>query len=161
MNYTPRKITDIIAIHCSATPPSMDHVNEDEIRQWHLDKGWSDAGYNIVIPRKPLSSIHNYIEIARPLDAQGAHVRGYNHRALGICLVGGVNEDDFPEDNFLPEQWDALRVSCTFALNYASPGAVLAGHTQLIRPGEIQKACPSFDVTKVMGEMGFPVWQEE
>lgn len=147
-----REYTDLIMIHCSDTKPSMDHVNEDEIRQWHLDRGWSDAGYNIVIPRKPLDDQHGLIEIARPLDHKGAHVRGYNHRALGICLVGGMSEDGKPENNFLPEQWRWLRIAVRFGLGYA-PKSVIRGHYEL-DPG---KTCPNFDVPAWARGEGFPV----
>lgn len=130
----------------------MDHVNEDEIRQWHLARGWSDAGYNIVIPRKPAENA-GMIEIARPLDAQGAHVAGYNHRALGICLVGGMAEDGGPEDNFTDEQMDALEQAVRFALYYA-PAAVVVGHRDLDTHG---KTCPNFDVEVWAISKGFPV----
>lgn len=149
---TIRAYTDLIVIHCADTKPSMDHVNEDEIRQWHKERGWSDAGYNIVIPRKPADDQHGYIEIARPLDFQGAHVAGYNHRALGICLVGGMSEDGKPENNFLPEQWKHLRIAVRFALSYA-PRAVLRGHTEL----DSAKTCPNFDVRAWAIAEGFPV----
>ena len=42
-----RKIRKII-IHCSATPEGKD-IDAEEIRQWHLDKGWRDIGYHYVI----------------------------------------------------------------------------------------------------------------
>lgn len=146
-----REYTDLIVIHCADTKPSMDHVNEDEIREWHLARGWSDAGYNIVIPRKPKDDRHGLIEIARPLDAQGAHVAGVNHRALGICLVGGMSETGDPENNFLDEQWDALEQAVRFALYYA-PAAVLVGHRDL----DSRKTCPNFDVALWAESKGFP-----
>jgi len=149
---TEREYTDLIVIHCADTKPSMMHVNEDEIRQWHIERGWSDAGYNIVIPRQAKDGEHGLIEIARPLDAKGAHVAGYNHRALGICLVGGMSEAGEPENNFLPEQWEALRISVRFALGYA-PGAVIVGHRDL----DSGKTCPNFDAQQWAKEQGFPV----
>ena len=42
-----RRIKKVI-IHCSATPEGRD-VKTETIRQWHLDKGWSDIGYHYVI----------------------------------------------------------------------------------------------------------------
>lgn len=149
---TQREYTDLIVIHCADTKPSMDHVNEDEIRQWHLARGWSDAGYNIVIPRVPKDNEHGLIEIARPLDAQGAHVAGYNHRALGICLVGGKSEDGRPENNFTPAQMDALEQAVRFSLYYA-PGAVVVSHNRL----DPHKTCPNFDVETWAISKGFPV----
>ena len=148
---TQRAFTDLIVIHCADTKPSMMHVNEDEIRQWHLARGWSDAGYNIVIPRQPTDDQHGLIEIARPLDAQGAHVAGYNSHALGICLVGGMSEDGEPEDNFLPEQMEALDLAIKFSMVYA-PTAKIIGHNALS-----DKTCPNFDWKGWATSRGYPV----
>ncbi len=147
-----REHTNLNVIHSADTKPSMDHVNEDEIRQWHLDRGWSDIGYNIVIPRRPTDHRHGYIEIARPLDRRGAHVKGYNHRALGICLVGGMSEDGEPEDNFLRQQWDALLIAVSFCYEYA-PLAKVCGHRDL----DSGKTCPNFDARAWATSEGFPV----
>jgi N-acetylmuramoyl-L-alanine amidase len=146
-----REYTDLIVIHCADTKPSMMHINEDEIRNWHLARGWSDAGYNIVIPRQPTDDQHGLIEVARPIDTQGAHVAGYNHRALGICLVGGMSEDGEPEENFLQEQWEALHIALEFSLQYA-PSAKICGHTDI----DSGKTCPNFDVEEWCAEFDFP-----
>lgn len=134
-NYTPRQRTDYIAVHCSATPPSR-NVDETEIRKWHKEKGWIDIGYNIVIPRD------GTVQIGRPLDYSGAHVEGFNNRALGICLVGGVDEDGQPADNFTDKQRASLLVALRFCRLYA-PGAKIQGHRDF---PNVSKACPSFDV---------------
>ena len=147
-----REYTDLIVIHCADTKPSMDHVNEDEIREWHLARGWSDAGYNIVIPRKPTDDQHGFIEIARPLDAQGAHVAGHNHHALGICLVGGMSEDGGMENNFTSNQWIALEQALEFCLAYA-PRAKVVGHRDL----DNGKTCPNFDAQEWASAKGFPI----
>jgi N-acetylmuramoyl-L-alanine amidase len=136
ISYTPRARTDYIAVHCSATKPSQ-NVDESEIRAWHQAKGWVDVGYNIVIPRNGM------IQIGRPLDYAGAHVEGYNSRALGICLVGGIAEIDAqPENNFTASQFVALLVALRFCRLYA-PHAMIQGHRDF---PNVAKACPSFDV---------------
>ena len=62
-----RELTDTIAIHCSATPPSMD-IGVEKIREWHVkDNGWSDVGYHYIITR------NGTIEPARPEELSGAH----------------------------------------------------------------------------------------
>jgi len=71
-----RRITKII-LHCTATPEGRD-VSVDEIRQWHLDRGWSDIGYHYVI------DINGNLQDGRPLTRAGAHVRGYNKGSIGI-----------------------------------------------------------------------------
>lgn len=141
MNYTPRPSTDFIAVHCSATKPSM-RVDENVIRAWHLQRGWQDIGYNIVILRD------GTVQIGRPLDYQGAHVEGFNSKALGICLVGGIAEDSgVPEDNFTAEQKQALLTTLHFCRLYAR-GARIQGHRDF--PG-VAKDCPSFDVRAWLG----------
>lgn len=138
MNYTPRPRTNYIAVHCSATKPSQ-NVDEDEIRQWHMNKvpPWQDIGYNIVIPRD------GTIQIGRPMDYQGAHVEGYNSSSLGVCLVGGIAEaDGKPEMNFTSEQMRALLDALRFCRRYA-PQAAIQGHRDF---PNVKKDCPSFDV---------------
>ena len=134
MNYTERTSTEYIVIHCSATKATMD-VGEDEIRDWHLKRGWSDIGYNMVIRRD------GRVEIGRPLDYRGAHVRGHNSVAIGVCLIGGVNSTNQPEDNFTPEQWDSLELSLRW-MRRVWPDAQIVGHNELTT----KKACPSFSV---------------
>jgi hypothetical protein len=140
MNYTPRARTDFLVVHCSATKASQ-NVDEVEIRKWHQAKGWQDIGYNIVIPRD------GTIQIGRPMDYCGAHVEGYNNRALGICLIGGIAEDGKAEDNFTPKQKEALIVALRFCRLYA-PGARIQGHRDF---PNVAKDCPSFDVRAWLG----------
>jgi N-acetyl-anhydromuramyl-L-alanine amidase AmpD len=124
-----------IVVHCSATPPDAD-IGADEIRRWHVeDNGWSDIGYHYVIRRAGV------IEHGRSLDYQGAHVRGYNHESVGICLVGGVSKDGQPDANFTAAQYGSLESLISLLLP-RFPGAAVRGHRDF--PG-VTKACPSFD----------------
>lgn len=123
-----------IVIHCAATKPDQD-VGVDDIRTWHLRRGWFDVGYHWVIRRD------GTIEDGRPNDRPGAHARGFNHISLGICLVGGVAEDGEPEDNFTDDQWDAL-AGLVKGLKVGRPDAEVLGHRDL---PNVNKACPSFD----------------
>ena len=87
---TDRKRTDFIAVHCSATRPSMD-VGVKEIDQWHRARGFSGGvGYHYVIRRD------GTLEHGRAEAAVGAHVEGYNHNSVGVCLGGGVIETAEP-----------------------------------------------------------------
>lgn len=122
------------------------NVDEDVIRQWHVEKGWIDVGYNVVIPRNGM------VQIGRPLDARGAHVAGYNARALGICLVGGLDEDGEPEANYTQAQYDALEATIHFLRKYA-PLAKIQGHRDF---PNVAKACPCFDVRDWLRERGIP-----
>jgi N-acetylmuramoyl-L-alanine amidase len=134
---TERPRTDYIVIHCSATRPSQ-QIDVDDLRKWHKAKGWSDVGYHYIITRA------GEMQIGRAENAVGAHVEGYNHQSIGICLVGGVSEDDFtkPENNFTHNQFEALEILLR-KLRRRYPSAVIQGHRDF--PG-VHKACPSFEV---------------
>lgn len=137
-----RKDTQYIVIHCSATPPSMD-IGRDEIDEWHKEKGWKMIGYHDVIRRNGIN------EEGRQVNDVGAHVKGYNSISVGVCLIGGVNEDGAPEDNFQDNQYKSLiRLLRWYRVLF--PKAVIVGHNQL----DPHKACPSFNVQRWLGEIG-------
>jgi N-acetyl-anhydromuramyl-L-alanine amidase AmpD len=126
-----------LVVHCAATMPSMD-IGAKEIRQWHLDKGWKDIGYHYVIRRDGSN------EKGRPDEIAGAHVAGHNKNTIGICLVGGINEDGYPEPNFTDEQFVMLRRLLTALLQtYALHGEDILGHRDFPNTG---KSCPCFSV---------------
>lgn len=130
-----RKRTDFVVVHCSATPPSMD-IGRDEIDDWHRQRGWAGIGYHYVIRR------NGDVEIGRPVNMMGSHVRGYNAESVAVCWVGGVDADGVPEDNRTEMQKLSLRAIVAM-LMATYPEATLRGHRDF--PG-VLKACPSFDV---------------
>ncbi|MCO5735946.1 N-acetylmuramoyl-L-alanine amidase [Stenotrophomonas maltophilia] len=134
-NLTPEKVQYLI-VHCAATRPSMD-VGVKEIRKWHLQRGFNDVGYHYVIRRD------GSIEKGRADTIPGAHAEGYNGKSLGVCLVGGVSENDVKvaENNFTEAQFDALHTLLR-QLRASHPNAKVIGHREVNRG----KACPSFDV---------------
>lgn len=128
-----RKETTEIIIHCAATKPSM-KVDATVIDRWHRERGWLKIGYHYVIGRD------GTIEIGRDVDTVGAHASGYNATSIGICLVGGLSEDNKPEDNYTDEQWDMLWVLVKgLETNY--PDSKVIGHNNVS-----SKTCPNFDV---------------
>lgn len=126
---------EYIVVHCAATPPRMD-IGVKEIRLWHQNKGWTDIGYHYVIRRS------GELETGRPEERQGAHAKGYNRNSIGICLVGGVDENQKPQCNFEYHQMEALRM-LLITLKQEYPNAKVLGHRDLPK---VKKACPSFDV---------------
>ena len=128
-----RESTDLIVVHCSATPPYRD-INAAEIARWHRARGWSDIGYHFVIRRD------GTIEPGREATRQGAHARGVNNRSVGLCLVGGLDEAGEPADHFTAGQWVSLE-RLVGALKLIWPDAQVIGHNEVSA-----KACPSFDV---------------
>lgn len=129
-----RRISKII-VHCSATPPSHD-IGREEIDEWHRARGFDGIGYHNIGRR------NGAVEFGRSPDVPGAHVRGHNADSIGICLVGGVDEDGNPQVNFTEEQYTALRGIIAF-YKESWPDAELIGHGDI--PGT-SKACPCFDV---------------
>lgn len=130
-----RKETKYIVIHCSATlcDASIDWKTIDRM---HREKGWLMCGYHYVI--KADGTIQN----GRDEEAIGAHVAGHNHDSIGICLVGGVDKDNDPVDNFTAAQKESL-ARLLLVLKNKYPDAVILGHRDF---KEVKKDCPCFDV---------------
>lgn len=112
-------------IHCSATSPEQ-NVTAADIKRWHLDRGWRDIGYHWVIERDGT--------LVKGRTGSGAHCRGQNHQ-IGVCLIGGVDENNKPECNFTLKQW----VTLDNLIKDLRPDSV-NGHNQYSN-----KACPSFN----------------
>lgn len=135
-----REITHII-LHCTATPAELD-IGAADIRQWHLDRGWSDIGYHYIVRR------NGAVEQGRPLERPGAHCREMNSHSIGVALVGGVAEDGrTPEDNFTQAQMLAARdlVQSLMGQHRVRLGGVM-GHREVIEQitRGAPKACPVF-----------------
>jgi len=81
-----------IVVHHSA---SM-HGDADEIRRWHLARGFDDIGYHFVV------TMEGAIEKGRSLSYQGAHTRakGKNRTGIGICLIGDSTKEPFTQNQF-------------------------------------------------------------
>ena len=84
-----------IMIHHSAS----EWGNAATIKQWHLDRGWEDIGYNdVILNCYPTSDAYgrNYpdpnsdgvVEDGRDVQYVPAGARGHNTHAIHICLIG-------------------------------------------------------------------------
>lgn len=136
-----RKATDYIVIHCSATPAHMD-VDAKDIDRWHRAKGWLKIGYHFVVKRD------GTLQKGRDLDQIGAHVQGFNHQSIGICMVGGMDKDNKnPEDNFAAVQYVTLHMILDDLVRLY-PTARLVGHWEL----DPKKACPVLSMDKLRAE---------
>ena len=135
LSVSKRNIRELI-VHCSATPEGKDY-SVDTIRQWHLQRGFSDIGYHYVIYRD--GSIH----IGRDESIIGAHCTGHNTNSIGVCYIGGCASDGkTPKDTRTTEQKQSL-VKLLKELKTKYPQASIHGHRDFS-----SKACPSFDATK-------------
>ena len=132
---SPRKVTDFIAIHCSASVPDI-KTNAATLDRWHRNRGFFMIGYHFVI------KTDGTIEKGRDEDSIGAHVEGYNARSIGVCLVGGVDKDGKSVNNFSQEQMLSLLMLLK-DLKKKYPLAVIQGHRDFPK---VAKDCPCFDV---------------
>ena len=140
----PRNKTEYLIIHCSATRPSQD-IDVRTIDRWHRERGFLKVGYHAVITRA------GELQTGRQENETGAHCKKYNHLSLGVCVVGGVTQDDhtIPENNFTDEQWKTLKEYVT-NIKEKYPDIKVIGHNEVS-----SKACPSFNVQEWLVTEGF------
>lgn len=124
---------DKIIIHCSATPEGRD-VTVEEIRRWHVQRGFSDIGYHYVI------MADGSVCEGRPLEQAGAHCRGQNAHSIGICYVGGCDRNKRPKDTRTAAQRNTM-TELVRRLKRRFPNVAVYGHNEFSN-----KACPCFDV---------------
>lgn len=126
-----------ITVHASATYSYMD-IDVDWIRRVHVEEnGWSDVGYHFFIKRD------GEIQRGRDKSRTGAHVKNYNTGNLGICMAGGLSDNNRPEDNFTKEQYQSLN-KLIYTLHGQYPEAKIMGHNEF--PGHESRGCPCFDI---------------
>lgn len=95
-----RDINKII-LHCSASRCDKD-FDVNDIKEWHLQRGFTDVGYHYII------KLNGEIQEGRNIRTIGAHCKGYNYGSIGICYIGGLDEEGNPFDTRTLEQKDAL-----------------------------------------------------
>lgn len=122
-----RAINKII-IHCADTKPSMD-VGVNEIRSWHLQRGWSDIGYHYVIRKD------GTIEVGRPIERIGSHCKGQNTGSIGVCYVGGFGG----VDDRTKEQLESMKTLIN-SLRHDFGKLEVRGHNEYS-----EKSCPNFN----------------
>ena len=129
-----REINEII-VHCSATREGQD-IDASTIDEWHKARGWSGIGYHFIV------KLNGSIEYGRMVDKVGAHCKGHNTNSIGVCYIGGVeNDGKTPKDTRTSEQIASLLTLLRF-LKLLHPDASIYGHRDFAN-----KACPSFDDT--------------
>jgi hypothetical protein len=134
-------------MHVSATVEQSGYTFE-KCRDYHMRvKGWSDIGYHFFIGED--ASLH----IGRPLNRNGAHVRGHNTGTIGICVAGGLDKNRAPKDT-MTEQQQLVVEGLLLALKEGNPKMKVKGHRDysedlngngIIEPFEFMKACPCYD----------------
>ena len=127
-----REINEII-IHCADTKTSQS-FDIDDVRDWHLARGFSDVGYHYVI------DLAGAVWYGRPLEQYGAHCKGKNIKSIGICFMGGLNPNGSKWDGPTDEQIKQFRLLkdelfTKFGSLKVSPHSKYSS-----------KSCPNFDI---------------
>lgn len=142
---------DSIIVHCSATKAGLDFTATD-IDRWHRERGFNGIGYHYVI------RLDGKLEKGRDVTLAGAHCKGWNERSVGICYIGGLDENGRPADTRtnaqkrvlyqiiidLQREYNILQV-----LGHRDTSPDLNGDG-VIEPYEYVKACPCFDVKEFL-----------
>jgi N-acetylmuramoyl-L-alanine amidase len=127
-----RKINKII-VHCSATPKGK-HFSAETIKSWHLERGFSDIGYHYIV------HLDGTMEYGRMVDVQGAHCKGENKYSIGVCYIGGMDQDMKKWEDTRTEEQRATLVDLLSLLKKFHPKAEIYGHRDFST-----KMCPSYD----------------
>ena len=119
-----------IAIH--HTVSSQKDTTMEQIKRWHLARGFLREGYNYGINGDGL------VEVGRPLDMAGAHVKNWNTKAIGIALYG-----DFRTDKLTNAQKEsAFLLISTIKRIYDIPVSNVLGHREF----GAKTLCPVIDM---------------
>jgi|TARA_R110002126_G_scaffold105902_1_gene240527 N-acetylmuramoyl-L-alanine amidase len=131
-----RRINKLI-VHCSATREGLP-VSLKTITTWHVEGNkWDDVGYHYIV------HLDGKISKGRRDSILGAHTKGQNTDSLGICYVGGMDEDNYqPKDTRTCAQKESL-AALLLTLKHLYNDSVVHGHRDFSN-----KACPSFDATE-------------
>lgn len=138
-----------VVLHCSDSTWG----NAAEIRHWHVDgNGWDDIGYSYVIGNGKTHPDMMYtrlfdgaVEVGRRMDGDdkwepweyGAHVKGQNHRTIGICMIG--------VDRFTQRQYTALAALYSHLCTRFKRRLPIYGHYEM----DQRKTCPNQDMNQV------------
>lgn len=128
-----------IVVHCSDTRPGQP-CDAAIINQWHVERGFQMIGYHYVV--MPDGSWQN----GRPPYVRGSHVgkpKDFNPVSIGVCYVGGRDQNGICADTRTEKQKDTLRLLMKI-LKKMFPSAKIVGHRDLNHG----KACPCFDAKK-------------
>ena len=132
-----REKTKYIVLHSAAFGKDLGEFNAAICTDWHKIRGFSTVGYHYIICNGK-GGADGEIQIGRPEDRVGAHVKGINSISLGLCLAGN---GDY-------EKWTEAQKQSLFTLvkdlqrKYNVPTQNVIGHR------EIGKVNPKYSTSK-------------
>lgn len=86
-SMTNRKSTNRIILHHA----EASHCTAEDIHHWHLNNGWSGAGYHFLVRKD------GKIYRLRPENKVGSHAKGSNSDSIGVCFEGSYMTETMPE----------------------------------------------------------------
>lgn len=135
--YT-RDINEVI-VHITA---SNDNATVEDIRQGHIQRGFSDIGYHWIVDRQGV--VHK----GRDEDIIGSHVAGYNADTIGISYIArGKDSDQNGEYGKYMTESQRIALEKKIAdilMRHKLEVKDVSGHNQY----NLGKACPCFKVNK-------------
>ena len=158
-----------LVIHCTATPEGRDVTAADICRMHTAPKsaggrGWKQVGYTDIfrIDGTVERLVNNNEDaIVDPWEITNG-VAGYNSVSRHVVYAGGCDKNMKPKDTRTPAQKAAM-AKYVREFHAAHPDVRIIGHRDLspdlngngiIEPCEWMKACPSFEVSDWLKEIG-------
>ena len=129
----PLRDVNRVFLHCSASDDEGLRGVEmvDEIRRWHIKRGFSTVGYHLLIDRE------GKILPGRTLELKPAAQKSHNARTIAI-MVHGL-------EKFPPNMLEQCRLLCA-EINEAYEGRIsFHGHKEVSA-----KECPVFDYRNLL-----------
>lgn len=111
------------------------HQRMEDIDRYHREhNGWRSIGYHVFIEQDGAK------RRGRPDEAIGAHVSGFNHHSLGLCVSG---HGDYSAWNAAQET-AALEQCAEWCSKYSIPVEHVIGHHETDEHGgpPVHKTCP-------------------
>ena len=124
-----------IILHHSATKDSGS-VSWNAIRRFHVEQNkWEDIGYHagVELVTDAAGISHYEMLLGRTWDRTGAHTKGQNSQALGLCFVGDFDIKEPPKDQLLA----GAKIVRMWMDLYNIPVHMIFGHRDFA-----QKSCP-------------------
>ena len=129
-----KKVEYIIVHHSqrSFDFPAFVKFRHESLREWE------DCGYHFMIGSALFDEKPN-VYPGRLEKYQGAHVKGYNDKSIGICVLG-----NFDQEHLTDTQLTLLTdLVCKKAKQYNVPTEKIMGHREF---PEVTKTCPGKNI---------------